>query len=499
MGKPNHIIIVGGGTAGWMTANLMANAWSKKDIKITVIESAKIGTIGVGEGSTPYLRQFFRRLSIPESEWMPACHATFKCGISFPDWSTNEGYQSYFHPFYSMIDAPNAPRFFENCNYRRHGHDVFAHPDDFFVTSALAKARKSPIPISPPRKPVEYGYHFDAELLGKYLAKKAIERGVVHVEDKVLRVETASNGDISHLITENNGELHAQIFVDCSGLGGLLIQKTLGEKVTSKKSYLKCDSAVALPTPLNVEEGVPSETVSKALKHGWVWKIPLTQRFGNGYVYCSDYLSEQEAELELRQHLGLEDSDMKAVHLHWSPGRLEKHWKNNCIAIGLSQGFLEPLEAPMLYLIQRTAENFIAYVEHDNFESKLQDRFNREINLLIDGTIDYLQAHYKLNSRDDSQFWRDCRENTCMSPSLEAIISGWDKLGNFDTVMQSQFNTQVYQRASWYCLLAGMGRFGQTDTNNNDTAKQNHNAAKADSEQQSEKFYDHYAWLEKQK
>ncbi|PCI60081.1 MAG: tryptophan halogenase [Gammaproteobacteria bacterium] len=495
MSKPNHIVIVGGGTAGWMAANLMAQAWQSQGIKITVIESTRIGTIGVGEGSTPYLRQFFHRLNIPEAEWMPACHATFKCGISFPDWSTNKGYENYFHPFYSMIDAPNAPLFFENCSYRRQGSDVFAHPNDFFVTSKLAQAKKSPIAATPPRKPVEYGYHFDAELLGQYLAKKALEKGVNHIDDKVLSVETIADGSISHLITENSGELHADFFVDCSGFSGLLIQQTLGEKITSKKGYLKCDSAVALPTPLNLQNNVPSETVSKALKYGWVWNIPLTKRFGNGYVYCSDYISKAEAEAELRQHLGMENSDAKAVHLHWQPGRLENHWRKNCVAIGLSQGFLEPLEAPMLYLVQRTTENFIAYFQHENFNSDLKTRFNREINLLIDGTVDYLQAHYKANTRDDSQFWIDCRENTCMSPSLSAILSGWDESRNFEMVMQEQANTQVYQRASWYCLLAGMGRFkpiSEADNNvNKNRAEQNHQNANQDCTAQSEVFIAH--------
>lgn len=499
MSALKNILIVGGGTAGWMAANLMAKAWGSKGIKITLIESTKLGTIGVGEGSTPYLRNLFQRLSIPEHEWMPACHATYKCGISFPGWADSPGYESYFHPFYSMIDKDGAPKFFENCTYRRHGKDVYAHPDDFFVTSAIAKACKAPIAQKRLQHNVEYGYHFDAELLGRFLKKKAVSNGVVHLDDKVQDITLSSQGDITYLTTENSGNIYADFFIDCSGFKGLLIQKALGETLISKKSYLKCNSAVAIPTPLDSTKKIPSETVSQALKYGWVWNIPLTKRFGNGYVYCSDYISKEDAENELREHLGITDTNIKALHLNWTPGRIEQHWKKNCLAVGLSQGFLEPLEAPMLYLVQRTIENFIAYFEHTNFTNDLQPRFNREINLLIDGTVDYLQAHYKLNTRNDSKFWQDCRENTNMSASLDAIIKGWDSGDNFEVTMQQQINTQVYQRASWYCILSGMGRYPAITEPTIDIAEENHRKSKINCVKLSENFGDHSKHLFMQK
>jgi 2-polyprenyl-6-methoxyphenol hydroxylase-like FAD-dependent oxidoreductase len=493
---PSKIIIVGGGTAGWMTACLMAHQLAQYGTGITLIESKKMGTVGVGEGSTPYLKEFFDLLNIPEAQWMPACNATYKCGIGFPGWSTEPQYESYFHPFYSDLDGPLAKQFFDLCNARRTGENVYAHPDDFFVASALAQQNKAPVSeaISPDK--LMYAYHFDAELLGQFLRGHALQLGVHHIDDKVTDVTQNAAGNIALLQTQNSGQLRGDFFVDCSGFGGLLIQKTLGEELVSYKKHLFNNSAVAIQTPLEVTNPLSSYTVSKALSCGWVWQIPLANRYGNGYVYSSDYLDKEQAEQELRDFLGPAAQGQKALHLHWQPGRIGQHWKRNCLAIGLSQGFLEPLEAPMLFVVQKSIERFIEIFTQCNFSDEKQDNYNKEINAMIDGTRDYLQAHYKLNSRQDTQYWRDNRDNPALSDTLRSILDTWFDGGNLDLVLHQNMHKLAYLKTSWYCLLAGKGRFTDTVKQPNTHLTNKSVAAKLEIAKITASFHDHKQYLQ---
>ena len=301
---PDKLLIVGGGTAGWMAALHMQDAWGDKGVDICLIESPMIGTVGVGEGTTPRLREFYTRLDIPESEWMPPCNATYKCGISFPEWSTVEGYESYFHPFFSNHDKEYVQYFWDNCRQRRSGHDIPAHPDDYFLTTALARQQRSPIPKHEPATESVYGYHFDAALMGEFLKGKATQRGVTLIQDTITDVKINGHGDISHVKTENHGNIKADLFVDCSGFKGLLIRQAMGEELKSTKAYMFNDSAIAIPTPIKNHGEIMSETISRAMKYGWVWHIPLSNRMGNGYVYSSDYISKEEVETEFREYLG---------------------------------------------------------------------------------------------------------------------------------------------------------------------------------------------------
>lgn len=493
---PRHIIIVGGGTAGWMAANLLAHHFSKQQIRISLIESTRIGTVGVGEGSTPYLKEFFHQLNIPESSWMPACNATYKCGIRFPDWSTKPGYECYFHPFYNDKDSQLAKHFFSQCNDKRNGESVRAHPDDYFISAALAEQCKAPVTQSGDKDSLVYAYHFDAELLGQFLQQHALDLGVNHIDDKVEQVHRNGTGDIAILETQKHGALRGDFFIDCSGFKGLLIQQTLGEKLISYKQYLFNDSAVAIPTPLTDNAPLPSETLSKALKYGWVWHIPLLNRFGNGYVYSSDYIDGEQAEQELRALLGSKAQDQKALHLHWQPGRIEKHWKNNCVAIGLSQGFLEPLEAPMLFIVQKSIERFIECFVQGNFGAELQDKYNAEINNMIDGTRDYLQAHYALNSRNDSHYWQDNRHNPNLSSTLKRLVQAWSEQGNVDQVLHESMDKLAYLKTSWYCLLAGKGHFPSVNFAEPENASELTLQARLKRNQQAQYFQDHRAFLQ---
>ena len=366
-----RIVIVGGGTAGWMTALILARSFIGRGVAITLLESPTVGTIGVGEGSTPWLRGFFDSLGIEEAEWMPACHATYKCGISFDGWSTRPGFTRYFHPFASMLDNLTMSQFVHNVEARVQGADLPAHPDRFFIASRLAREHRAP--KAPEHFPFDiwHGYHFDAVLLGQYLHQKALERGVRYQSCHVTHANLAADGSIASVSTREGATVEADLFVDCSGFSGLLIEKALHTPWVSFAENLFNDAAVALPTP--IDDSIPCETVSTALRHGWAWKIPLTNRYGNGYVYSSGFCTADEAETELRRHLGLLESDVEARHLKMRVGRAARHWNRNCLAVGLAQGFIEPLEATALLFIQRTASAFVEVLEKGDFSQKARD------------------------------------------------------------------------------------------------------------------------------
>ncbi|MDC8773840.1 tryptophan halogenase family protein [Roseateles albus] len=460
---PQEIVIIGGGTAGWMAANLLAHQWRSHGTQIMLIESSDIGIIGVGEGSTPYLRQFFHRLGIQESEWMPACNATYKCGIRFPGWSTQPGYEQYVHPFFNQEDLKVGSELFTNARLRRRGTAAQANPQDFFIAAELARQRKAPfyLPRSDdrPAPATDYAYHFDSGLLGAFLKGHASKLGVRHRLDTVARVELSETGDIAHLLMHSGAIVKAELFLDCSGFKGLLINEALGEPFVSFKDNLFNDRAIAIPSSLNEEEDIPSETTSTALRNGWVWQIPLSSRYGNGYVYASDFASPEKAETELRQHLGAAAHNKEARHLKMRVGRVEQHWRNNCLAIGLSQGFIEPLEATALMLIQFSVDLFIDQMEASQFSRSRQAQFNRRINQMFEGVRDYVVGHYQLNTRHDSDYWRANRAHRHISDRLASILEVWDQGGDFEAELTRHGEALMYIRPSWYCLLAGMGRF----------------------------------------
>ena len=456
---PKNIIIVGGGTAGWMAANWLAHYWRNQECKITLIESPEVGIIGVGEGSTPYLRNFFRNLGIAENEWMPACNATYKAGISFPDWVDHPNNRNYFHPFFTYLDIQSGERFFYNACQRRRGLDVPAHPNDFFVTAALARARLAPVPRHKLDYEPDYAYHFDSGLLGLFLSQRARMAGVNHISDTVTSVELTESGEIGSLYLHSQGRLHGDFYIDCTGFSGVLINRALREPFISFANNLFNDCAVAMPTPMDNGQDIPVETISCAMKYGWSWKIPLTNRYGNGYVYSSSFASQEQAEKELREHLGDSAKGQEARHLKMRIGRIERHWSKNCLALGLSQGFIEPLEATALMLVQFTIEMFCAV--HDSADTLVTARqtLNQKINMMFDGVRDYIVAHYQLNSRTDTDYWVENREHTNISSNLAEIFHSWDSGADFEATLTKLKATQVYLRPSWYCLLAGMGRF----------------------------------------
>lgn len=454
-------LIVGGGTAGWMAALMLQKNFGD-DWVIELIESSKTGIIGVGEGSTPLLKTFFDGLGIEEKLWMPACNATYKAGIRFEGWSARPGFESYFHPFYSHFDRDNAKALIYNSHLRRAGKNVHAHPDVFSYNHYLASARLAP--VTPHHFPfeVQYGYHFDAALLAEFLKQQAIARGVIHRVAHIVDVSLSDAGEIASVLDDNGQQYRADWFFDCSGFAALLIGAALKTPFVSYADTLWNDRAVTLAMP--ADNCPPTETLSCALTHGWAWRIPLQSRVGVGYVYSSRYVTPEAAEQELRRYAGVPDT-VAVKHLSMTVGRRQQHWRGNCVAVGLSQGFIEPLEATSLALTHQTLTRFINAITHGHVNQSERSRFNDAVNKSYDDVRDYISLHFLTNGREDSAYWIDNREKPGpVSDNVKRAFACWFDNGDLPALLKHLNIDGAYSANSWHYLLAGMGLFPASET-----------------------------------
>ncbi|WP_300973841.1 tryptophan halogenase family protein [Sphingomonas sp. LHG3406-1] len=449
---PQSVIILGGGTAGWMAANILQKRWGGSGTVVTLIESKDIGIIGVGEGSTPQLKAFFDELGIAEDEWMPRCNATYKAGIEFVGWSDRPGHERYFHPFATSVDPFTEQTFFQAATLRRKGADVPAHPDPFFLATRIAREGRAP--LAPANFPFEvgYGYHFDAYLVGATLREFAVARGVKHETATIANVTMTEAGDIGALVADDGRSFSAELYLDASGFRASLIEGALKEPHRGFGDNLFNDRAVVAPTPLPAS-GAQAMTRATAASAGWIWHIPLTNRAGNGYVYSSRYIDPDDAAAELRRHCGL-DEDAEVRHLAMRCGRVERSWVRNCLAIGLAQGFLEPLEATALHIVLATVQGFTDAYERDD-----RDGFNRSIARRYEGIRDYIVCHYRTALRRDTPYWRDAAAHDRLSDSLKGIMTAWFTGADIEEEVHRQEIAAYYAPMSWNVMLAGYGNF----------------------------------------
>ena len=331
---------------------------------------------------------------------------------------------------------------------------MVAHPDRFFLPAVLAQHRLGPIPAERFPFDVSYGYHFDAHLVGEMLGDIAKDMGVIHLQQHVTQVVLAQNGAVDHLMTKDETRIDGDFFIDSSGFQGRILQAAMAEPFRSFANNLFNDRAVVLPTGVD-PTGVNPHTTATALSAGWVWDIPLTNRTGNGYVYASDWIDDDAAETELRKHLEMLDSAVSVRHLQMKVGRVERSWVNNCLAIGLAQGFIEPLEATALHIAQTTVEMFIDAIEGDSSP----EQFNGDIAARYDGIRDYIVCHYRVNQRTDSEYWRANAANQNLSDNLKAILTTWFTGADLAEEIERLGIAQYYASLSWHCLLAGYGTF----------------------------------------
>jgi tryptophan 7-halogenase len=398
-----NIVIVGGGSAGWMTAAALAQNL-KQDCVITLIESEDIGTVGVGEATIPPIRTFNEMLGIDEREFVKQTKGSFKLGIEFVDWA-KIGHR-YFHPF-----GPHGRDFdvvpLHQYWLRARADGETASLDDHSMAWAMARDGRFNRPSADPRSVLstfDYAYHFDAGLYARYLRQYSETRGVTRVEGKVGDVTVnGGTGFVESVTMEDGRVLAADFFIDCSGFRGLLIEGALKTGYEDWSHWLPCDRAVAMPCE-NVGPPTPY-TRSTAREAGWQWRIPLQHRTGNGYVYCSQFMDEGRAAELLASRL-----DGKALGdprpLRFVTGKRKRNWNKNVVAIGLSSGFLEPLESTSLHLIQANISKLLALFPDRSFDQATIDEFNRISSNETERIRDFLILHYKLTTRDDSELWR---------------------------------------------------------------------------------------------
>lgn len=479
----NNIVILGGGSAGWITANLIQYAISKNTrpntpSTVTLVESPQIGTIGVGEGSTPHLKRFFDQIGVPESEWMQACNATYKNGISFVNWTEHLNQNRYFHPFPSMPDRQTAGAFLMQCMRRHHGHNVETNPDYYFLANYLSQHGYGPktLPQKPPI-PMNYAYHFDANLLGDFLAKLGATLGVKHIQGEFVKAFNDQNDNIAYIELKDGQKIEGDFFIDASGFKSLLLQQHMQVDFESFANNLFNDCAIALPT--NKANPLLAQTTATALKNGWAWHIPLVNRTGNGYVFSSQYTDFEHAEEELRVHIHAQnetktnaDFQGEARKIYMKVGQVKQAWKNNVAAIGLAQGFIEPLEATALHLVLDSINLLIPCIVNNPYNDKHIHNFNLAIYQRYQGIRDYIVCHYKVNSRNDSQYWRRCRnlQTQDMSDSLAAVLEAWRNKKDITPILEANNMLAYYPAISWYCLLSGYGYYAHAPLNNGQSA-----------------------------
>ena len=439
-----RIVIVGGGSAGWMTAAALGRALSGQSHHITLIESEAIGTVGVGEATVPPIHEFNRYLRLDQAEFLRATNGTIKLGIQFDGWG-GEGHR-YFHPFgYFGVEMSGIHFHHFWLRHLAAGGD----PDHTPYNLESMAARESRFAPATRHGPVHHAVHFDAAAYARYLRSYAEDKGIERIEGKVADVRLdPDDGFITAITMENGRTVDGDLFVDCSGFRGLLIEGALRTGYTEWSHWLPCDSAVAMPS---ASDDDPSPfTRSTAREAGWQWRIPLQHRDGNGYVYSSAHLGHDEAEALLRARLsGTPLAD--ANRLRFVAGHRKQIWNRNCVAIGLAGGFLEPLESTSIHLIQTTIIRLLALLPRDAIDPHVVARFNRDALHEYETIRDFVIAHYALAGRDDTIFWRDVAA-AGMPDSLAERIEAFRATGNILFEPGDLFGP-----TNWYAVLTGQG------------------------------------------
>ncbi len=401
-----RIVVVGGGTAGWMTAAALAR-FCLPGMSVTLVESDEIGIVGVGEATIPSIRDFNAALAIDEAEFLAATGGTYKLGIAFEGWGGRE--DGYVHAFGLVGSALGVVPFH---HYWLRGRALgVAKPLGHYILHTLAIAGNRFAHINRPpdsqQPPLPYAFHFDASLYAKFLRNYAERRSVVRQEGKIVAVERhPESGDVAAVLLANGTRISGDLFIDCSGFRGLLIEQELEAGFEDWSEWLRCDRAIAVPCA-RVDPLVPL-TRSIARKGGWQWRIPLQHRIGNGYVFSSDAISEDEATATLLANLdGEQMAEPRTIR--FKTGRRRKTWIGNVVAIGLSSGFIEPLESTSIHLIQTGINRLIELLPRDRISDAMRDDYNRRGAYEMDRVRDFVTLHYHANQREGEAFWDELR------------------------------------------------------------------------------------------
>jgi tryptophan halogenase len=443
-----RIVIVGGGSAGWMTAAALSSLLGPKDVAITLVESDAIGTVGVGEATIPDILAFHRMLGVNEAEFMAATRATFKLGIEFVDWGAKG--DRYIHPFGQHGVDMQGIDFHQY--WLRAREDGATDPIEAYSLCAVAaQAGRFVLPDPNPRSvlsQIRYAYHFDATLYARFLRRYAETRGVVRVEGTVGEVGQDARGDIARLTLSDGRVVEGDFFFDCTGFRALLIGQTLDAGFVDWSPWLPCDTALAVPS---AHAGAPTPyTRSTARDAGWQWRIPTQRRVGNGHIFASAFQSEDAArDVMLATLEAAPLADPRRITFR--AGCRERFWQGNCIAIGLAAGFLEPLESTSIYLIQEGISRFISLFPRGDIPEILRTEYNRHMRTEFEQVRDFIILHYAATTRDDTPFWNYCRTMTLPDTLLHKI-----ELFR-ETGRVFRYNDELFARPSWVAVMLGQG------------------------------------------
>jgi hypothetical protein len=461
-----NVLVVGGGTAGWMTAAYLAKAFGDT-VKISLVEAPNIPKIGVGEATVPNLQAvLFDFLGIAEEEWMREVNGAFKTAVKFVDWRPREAGEApnhFYHPFGILpyCDGVHLPQHWLHLTKGK------GKPFDYacFTQPPLMDANLAPKFLDG-RSAVPHAWHFDAHLVAAFLCNWATQRGVTRILDEISDVELDDRGFIAAVQTTAGRKLEADLFVDCTGFRGLLINKALAEPFIDMSDHLLCDSAVAAPVPHDdAKHGIEPYTSAIAMPAGWTWKIPMRGRFGTGYVYSSKFVNAAQAAQDFCALWGLDQGKTTLNHIRFRTGRNRRAWVNNCVSIGLSSCFLEPLESTGIYFITAAIYQLAKHFPTRQFEPGLIARFNREIEFMFDDCRDFVQAHYFTTQREDTPFWRANRHELVLSDNIKEKIAIYKSglpvnpplstEGDYYGTFENEFH-HFWTNERYYCIFGGL-------------------------------------------
>lgn len=445
--KINRYVIVGGGTAGWISAAILARALHNTGCEIVLVESPHTPTVGVGEATIPSIMDLLTYLKISANDFIAKTNASFKLGIKFVDWYQKG--QHYWHQFGYVGNKIDGKPFYQHW-LKHHLNGGKFQFTDFSPAIALAKQNKFYIPD--PKKPNNlsnstYALHFDAGLVATFLNEYCVKNGVKHLKAHIDTVNTNEQGLISSLKLENGNQVDGDFFIDCSGQHALIINKTLRVGLENWQKYLPVDSAVVVQTEKHPD--FPPYTESTAHEHGWRWQIPLQNRTGNGYVYCSDFCDDESAKALLENNItGKKLTEPRVIK--FVTGKRDKMWFKNCLAVGLSSGFLEPLESTSIHLIMKSMLTFVQTLPDKNLQPATINEFNRLMDIEYTCIRDFIVLHYCTSQRTDSKFWQ-------MWQHLEIPKSLTNKLTLFrEHGRLIKNDLDLFSSDSWYAVLEGM-------------------------------------------
>jgi len=446
-----NIVIVGGGTAGWMAAAALTRILPHPDINIRLIESEQIGTVGVGEATIPHIKYFNELLGLQEDDFVKKTNATFKLGIEFVDW--DQLGKAYIHPFgeYGMdMEGVRFHHFWLRHKALGNQNSV----DDYNLQIMAARAGKFQRPQNIQNSPlskIAYAFHFDATLYAKFMRGFAEARGVKRTEGKVVNVnQNSETGFIESLKLEDGQTISGEFFIDCTGFLGLLIEKTLKSGFEDWSDVLPCNRAVTVGSE-KIADPIPY-TRSTAKTAGWQWRIPLQSRTGNGYVYCSDYISDDEAAATLLDGLDAKPLGDPRI-LKFKTGVRKEPWKKNVLSLGLAAGFMEPLESTSIHLIQTAIARLMTHFPDKHFSQAGIDYYNQRTQLECEQIRDFLILHYCVTQRDDSPFWQYCK-NMKIPETLKQRIDVYK-----ENARLYRHDNELFSEVSWFAVMNGQSLF----------------------------------------